>query len=186
MSINNPTCTDGCVAKVPLFSFNDCDPNTNRGQIDRIYIMALGGADLADWTQLAVWSARLYPALDPTVTVDAIQYMNVIGEKPEASSDVKEISRQRKIVLDKTHVINFDVDETNEDNYDALRQIECGGNYKIWYQAGKYLYGGNDGIIAFIQENDMIPRERKELNVFKGVATWEAQFHPERIDNPML
>lgn len=184
MSINNPTCTDGCTAKAPAFSFNDCDPNTNRGQIDRIYIMAAGGADMADWTQLAVWTARM--ALDPTVTVDAIQYMNVIGEKPEATSDVKEISRVRKVVLDKTHTINFDVDETNEDNYDALRQIECGGNFKIWYQAGKYLYGGNDGILAFIQENDMIPRERKELNVFKGVATWEAEFHPERIDNPML
>lgn len=184
MSLNLPSCTDGCTSKAPVFSFDDCNPDVNRGQIDRIYIMALGGADLADWTQLAVWAVRL--AQDPTVTVDAIQYMNVIGEKPEAASDVKEISRIRKIVLDKTHTINFDVDETDGTNYDALRQIECGGNFKLWFQAGKYLYGGNDGITAFIQENDMIPRERKELNVFKGVATWEAQFHPERTDNPML
>jgi hypothetical protein len=184
MSQTNPTCTSGCTSKAPVFSFSDCDPDVNHGQIDRIYIMALGGSSFANYAALAEWAARL----DNTdiASLDKIRYLNVIGEKPEAAGDEKEISRKRKIIMDKTHTINFDIDETSRTNNDALRQIECGGNFKIWYQAGKYLWGGNDGIEAFVKLNDMIPRDRKELELFKGIATWENQFSPESCVNPML
>ena len=59
MSINNPTCQDGCQVRPPAFSFNDCDPDVNYGQIDRIYIASLGANDFIDWTALAEWTARL-------------------------------------------------------------------------------------------------------------------------------
>ena len=56
----------------------------------------------------------------------------------------------------------------------------------MWYAAGLYLYGGNDGIVIdqmFL--DDIIPESRKELNKFIGATEWEAQFHPERTLNPL-
>ena len=182
MSIVNPTCQDGCQVIPPIWSFNDCDPDVNYGQIDRIYIASLGMNDLIDWTSLAEWTGHLD---NTTLDLQKIRFLNVIGMKPPAEGDLKDISRNRKITADKTHTITFRVDETDATNYDALRQIECNGNFKVWYQAGKYLYGDNSGITAYVSLNDDIPEDKKELNVFQGVITWDAQFHPARITNPL-
>lgn len=184
MSTILPTCPDDCTGKAPKFSFTNCNPVTNRGQIQSIYIMAKGGASLTDWSSLVEWTARL--ALDPLVSIDAIQELYVIGEWPEATSDVKELAHQLKKIFDKTFNINFSIDQVNQDNWDALRQIECDGNYIIWPAGGNYLYGGNDGIDAFITLNNLTPLERKDLETLKGNATWEAPFHPEMETNPML
>lgn len=184
MSTYNPTCPDDCTDKELQWNFNRCNPNINHGQVDRIYFMAPGGASFTNWLSLAEWTARL--ALDPTTDVNAIQEMLVIGEKPEATGDVKELAGNLKTILWKTHTLPFDIDQTNQENYDGLRQNECAGNHVFWYAGGKYIYGGNDGIEAFFTMNDMIPKDRKELNLFKNLATWEAEFHPERDVNPML
>jgi hypothetical protein len=182
MSINNPTCETGCLVELPPFSFNDCSPDVNFGQIDRIYFAARGANDFVDWTSLAEWTGRLDNTTDD---LQKIRFLNVIGTKPAAEGDPIEISRKRKITAEKTHTVTARIDETNEENYDALRALECDGNVKMWYQAGKYLYGDNSGIDAFIQINDEIPENNEELNVFQVSATWEAEFHPDRITNPL-
>jgi hypothetical protein len=66
-----------------------------------------------------------------------------------------------------------------------LRELECGTNFLVWYVAGKYIYGGNDGIEASFKLNDIIPEDNQELNTFNGTITWDAKFHPERINNPL-
>lgn len=182
MSTNLPTCQTGCQVIPPPFSFNDCDPDINFGQIDRIYIASRGANDLIDWTSLAEWTGRLD---NTTNDLQKIRFLNVIGTKPPAEGDMIDISRDRKITAEKTHTITFRADETDATNYDALREIECGGNFKVWYQAGKYLYGDNSGINAYIQINDDIPEDKKALNVFQGTITWLAKHHPDRITNPL-
>lgn len=183
MSRVDPTCLDGCDVRPPGLSFTDCDPEVHEGEIDRLYFMALNGNPLIDWTNLAEWNTRLS---NTSLDINAIRFMNVVGEKPAAEGETIKISRNRKIVLQKVHTINYDVDETNQENYDALRQKECGGNFVWWYQtAGGLLFGGNDGIEAFGDENDVIPKDRAELNLFVGVLTWDYKFHPERTTNPM-
>jgi hypothetical protein len=92
---------------------------------------------------------------------------------------------RRKVTGPKKHSINIKVDETGELNYEFLRQLECGGVFLIWYQAGKYLYGGNEGIQATIALDDVIPEGTQELNTFTGTVEWEAKHHPERVLNPM-
>jgi len=182
MSTEIPTCQDGCQVNLPVWSFNDCSPDVNFGQIDRIYIAASGANDFVDWTSLAEWTSRLDNTTDD---LQKVRFLNVIGTKPAAEGDPIEISRKRKITADKAHTITFRVDETDETNYDALRQLECDGNVELWYQAGKYLYGDNSGINAYVQLNDEIPENNEELNIFQGVATWDEQFHPDRITNPL-
>lgn len=183
MSITNPNCIPGCLAPQPVWDFSDCNPDFNYGQIDRIYLMALGGAPFTDWTDLSEWVARM--AL-PVSDLDSIQFLNVIGEKPAAASTELEISRRRKITTEKIHTINFDIDETGLINYNAIRQTECGGNYRMWYGNGKYLAGDNDGIEVFINIDDVIPKDRKALELFSGKAVWENQFHPLKELNPMI
>lgn len=180
---NDPICQDGCDAIPPELSFTDCDPEVHEAEIDRIFFMSLGGNPLNDWTDPTEWASRLS---NTSNDVNAIRYMNVVGEKPAAEGDAKKISRNRKIKMQKVHTINFDVDETNTTNYDALRELECGGNFYVWYQtAGGHLYGGNVGIEAFIDINDVIAKDRTELELFVGTITWDYKFHPEMIDNPM-
>lgn len=183
MSRIDPTCQDGCNVRPPDLSFTDCDPEVHEGEIDRLYFMSLGGAPLTNVDSLAEWNSRLS---NTSTSINAIRFMNVVGEKPVAEGEVIKISRNRKITMHKAHTINFDVDETNQENYDALRELECGGNFLWWYQtAGGLLYGGTDGIEAYVNLNDMIPKDRAELNIFQGVLTWDAEFHPERTTNPM-
>lgn len=184
MSIVNPVCEDGCDVILAALSFSECDPDWNRAQIDKIYMASLGADDLVNWEAPGEWATRI----DNTdvADIDKIRYFHVIGDKPVAEGEPKEMSLARKAITDKTHTINFSIDETNETNYDFLRQLECGGNVKIWFASGKYLYGGNHGIEAFVSLNDSIPRDRKEYETFEGVATWESQFHPERCLNPIV
>jgi hypothetical protein len=184
--LTNGKCSQNCDPTPPIFSFDSC-PEVNRGQIDRIYLYSVDGADFSNAEQLAEWTTRLSNTnqSDP----DKIRFLTVMGEKPNASGDVLEISDRRKVILDKTHTLNFDVDETNDTNYEAMRWIECNPNFKFYYGVGKYLYGSdeskNEGILGFFQINDNIPKERKQLNVFNGVITWEAPKHPTRFLNPM-
>lgn len=180
---NDPICQDGCDVIPPAQSFTDCDPEVNEGEVDRIYYMSLGGAPLNDWSDAAEWATRLN---NTSNDIDAIRFLNVVGEKPAAEGDIKKFSRNRKIIVQKAHTLPFDVDETNITNYDAMRELECGGNFFFWYQtAGGHLYGGNLGIEVFIDMNDVIPKERTEFELFVGMATWDYKFHPEMIDNPM-
>jgi len=184
MSIYNPTCPDSCSDSVPAVLFDYCAPDVNYGQIDKLYVAAYNAASFADWTSLSEWLSRID---NTSVDIDAIRELSVMGSKPAPTRDAIEISGDRKIYSPATHTIDVKVDETNEENYEFLRTLECNSYYKIWYAAGKYLYGGYDGIIvdSFFLD-DLIPENSKELNIFQGVAEWENQFHPERILNPML
>ena len=183
MSLVIPTCPTDCSSLVPEVSFNICAPNVNYGEIDFLYIGARDAGGLVDWTSLAEWLTRIS---NTSVAADAIRQIGVIGSKPAPTRESIEISGNRKVWSPATHTIAIAIDETNDENYEFLRTLECNGFYKMWYSAGKYLYGGNDGIdVDQMFLDDIIPESRKELDKFIGAAEWEAQFHPERILNPL-
>lgn len=182
MSLVTPNCPAGCNATPPKPYFNFCDPDINEGQIDRIYF-ANPDYPLTDWTDQAEWLTRIS---NTSNNANAIRYIEVIGSKAAAESNDVAISLKRTITLNKTHTIEFRIDETNHLNYEFLRTIECNNSYVFWYRSGKYLYGGNDGISAKqIKMNDVIPEAYTELETFNGTITWDATFHPERIGDPL-
>jgi hypothetical protein len=180
MSKIDPICPTGCDTLLPQLTFDICAPDTNYGQIERLFIRNVGAGGLLDWTVLTEWNTYLS---NTSLLTTAIRYLYVIGSKAAPDQQVIDISLQRKVYGPKKHVVNIRIDETAELNYEFLRTLECNGTYLVWYTAGKYMYGGNDGIEASLNINDIIPESTQELNVFEGTIEWEYQFHPEREDN---
>ncbi len=113
--------------------------------------------------------------------------LHVVGDKPAAEKNTFKISMNREISSPKNHTINFKIDETDADNYALLQFIEENPafQFRLWYEAGKYLYGGNDGVGANIVMDDIIPESNEDLNIFQGVAKWKSVISPERITNPI-
>lgn len=180
MSVNLPNCPDDCTAELPSVQFSECAPETNNGEIRKIYIANVGNP-LADWTDPTEWATRLAQTTEPT----AIRSLTILADKPRAESQEKKISGNRTIKGNKAHTINIDIDETNTVNYEMLRTFECGKQYLLWYQDERYMYGGTDGIAASINLDHLIDRDRNNLQLFQGEAKWESQFSPERIASPI-
>lgn len=177
-----PICPTGCTATPPTVEFDLCNPTINNGQIAKIFFTTVG-YPMINWASELEWDTRLD---NDAAGAGKIRTLIVVGEKPVPGKTVKEISLGRKIDGVKSFVINFDIDETNQTNYDAIRTIECGGNFLVWYQTRDgLLYGGNSGIEAKIAIDESIPKAYNELILFPGTVTWEAEFHPERITSPI-
>ena len=176
-----PTCT---TVDIPAVVADFCAPNINFGEIDKIYFTN-DGAPLTDWNDLAEWNTRLDNA-DVTADNTKIRCLHVIGDKPAPERSEIEFSQGRKAYTEADHSINIRVDETGDENYALVQWLEenAGQQLRIWYQAGKYLYGGNTGILALLTLDDIIPESDDELNTFNGTVSWEGK-HPDRIVNPM-
>jgi len=184
MSVNNPTCPTGCDSYLVAPNFDYCDPDVQFGEIDHIYLMAQEGANLANWESLAVWTARL--ALDPTEDTDAIIDLTVIGDQPVAESEEIEISEGRKIHSPSQFVINFEIDDVSDENYELMRLLECNFLVRAWYSANETLFGGNTGIECTLHAKYQIERGRRSLQKIVGTMKWESKYSPERTTNPMV
>ena len=183
MSVNNPTCPTGCDSYLAAVDFNYCDPEVHFGEIDHIYLKARDGSDLLDWQSLAVWNARL--ALDPLTDNDAIIDLVVVADQPPAETEEIEISLGRKIQSPSSFIINFEIDDVSDLNYELMRWLECNLIVDVWYSANDVLFGGNPGIEASLSAKYQIERGQKSLQKIVGTVKWESQFSPPRTTNPM-
>lgn len=185
MSVNNPTCPTGCTDYLQNVSFDLCNPAVEFGEIDHIYLMSQNGDSLANWELLSVWQARLAPALDPTSDYNAIIDLHVIADLPVAEQEELTISLARKIQTPATFLINFEIDDLSEENYDFMRWLECNFLVTMWFSANEVLFGGNDGIDVTFKAKPQIERGQKSLQKIVGSVSWESKFSPERCVNPM-
>lgn len=169
---------------LPAVKADFCAPDLNFGQIDKIYL-GNEGQPLTDWTDLTEWNNRLDNE-DVTADNDKIRMLHVIGDKPLPERNSVDFSQGRKAYTTPTHTVNIKVDETHDDNYAFVQWLDAnvGQTIKVWYQAGKYLYGGNEGISATVVLGDVIPESDEELNTFEGSVEWKGD-HPARTANPM-
>jgi len=178
-----PTCGTNCTSPLPAFNYNLCNPEINNGQISKIFFTSIGNP-MSNWASAVEWASRLD---NDSSSASSIRTLIGIGDKPAPESTEKEISLGRKIRGVKKHSINFKSDETNNDNHNAFRDMECGGaNYLMWYETrdGK-LFGGNSGIEAAFNFDRVTPESYQEIEQFIGSLTWESQFMPEVIDSPI-
>ena len=184
MSQENPTCPVGCDSFLPAVDFNYCDPDVQFGEIDNIYLMARDGGALLDWESLTEWNARL--ALDPTADADAIIAINVIGDQPAPESDEIVISLDRRIQTPKTFTLNIEIDDVSDANYQLMRFFECNTTVRMWYTANNLMFGNNAGIDKVnLKLAYQIERGQKTLQKIVGTVTWENEFSPNRITNPL-
>lgn len=181
----SPTCSASCDADLPVTNFSDCNPEALFSEIQRVFIAKSSAAPFTNWAAAAEWTTRL--SQTSVVGNDYIRPLTVIGDKPAAASVSKDISNGRKVVIGKDHTINFTVDDVSQENYEFMRALECGGQFRIWYEtAGGKMYGGNEGILINVDANLVDNRGREETETINGVITWRAKFHPERTDSPIF
>lgn len=183
MSANNvPTCPAGCGGQIPQLNFNYCDPVLGFGEITHVFLAAMDAECFTDVTSLQEWLARVNnTSADP----DAIRFLHCKGDKPASAKDEIEISLGRKIKSPGTYTLNIEVDDVSDLNYEFMRTSQCNMVFRLWFVAGDYLFGGNCGVEAILNLDYTIERGTKSIHKIVGTAKWDAQFDPERDDNPL-
>jgi hypothetical protein len=179
-----PPCPTTCAGYLADVSFNECTPEYHWGEISKIYLASITHPGFINAGALAEWTAWLSDTADFAYS---IRTLTVIGELPEPETSEVPTSGDRIAIGYKTFNLNFEIDETNDINYNWLLMSECGGKYVIWYETSDgILYGGNDGIEVSLRMNQIIPRERTALVKLMGKATWKSIRSPFRHDSPLV
>lgn len=176
-----PICPTGCSSTIPAVDFDVCNPAIFYGEIEHIYIAAGDTPPFQDFEDLGEWMSRVSP---DTLDADAIRDFHVVADLPAASADEVVISLGRKVYTPATHTINVDIDEVSDLNYEFARTTSCNTQFRVWFATESHIYGGNDGILAMVNLRPVIERGQKSVNKLVGTITWDAQFSPERGDNP--
>jgi len=178
-----PTCPTDCAGSLAEVVFDECAPVVHYGEVAKLYIATVDAADFTNVDLIGEWTTRLS---DDGADPDAIRTLVVIGELPEPEQSEITISGDRTVVGFKQFTLPFEVDETNDTNYNLLLTYECNIKVKMWFEtADGVLYGGNEGIEATLRLNNMIPRERTDVAKFVGTAKWKSQFSALRCASPM-
>lgn len=180
-----PTCAEDCDFTLPVVSFDDCSPDVAFSEIRRIFIAKKAAVAFSNWLSPTEWLARLSET--STTGNDYIRPLTVIGDKPAATPVTKVISNNRTITVGKDHVINYTIDDISQENYDFMRALECGGQFRFWFEtAGGYIYGGNSGFLARISGDIILNRGVDETESIAGAITWRTKFSPERGVSPIF
>jgi len=179
-------CPTDCSAALPAVSFDKCNPEINASEIIAVYISKGNSAPLTNFAQAAEWTNRMGTPTDPD---DKIIELIVSAEKPAPEKQERDISNFRKVVINKTHTINVEIDETNQTNYDFVRNLECGGQYRVWYKtASGHMHGGNEGCgnaKANVFLDVVHARGESEITKIVGSITWKAKNTEERAVSPI-
>ena len=175
-----PPCPNTC-GSVADVSFNNCAPERHWGEVSKIYLADASFAGFTDVSDLAEWTTNLSDTVD-----NKIRTLIGIGDVPEPEIVEVETSADRIAVGFKKFTLPFEIDETNDINYNFLLLSECGGSYILWFETRDgMLYGGNDGILVTFRANLMIPRGKTELSKFMTVSKWDSLQSPFRCTSPM-
>lgn len=181
-----PTCPTDCTAALPVVSFSDCAPQINLSEIRRIFLAKTVSEPFATWTEPTEWATRV--SNTDTEGDDAVRVFTVIADKPAGDMNVYEASDGRDITIHKSQTINYTIDDVSDDNYEFLRSgIECGGQFKMWYETqGGKIFGGNEGIRISMTGDSILGRGRDEVELIEGTITWKSKHSPERADSPIF
>ena len=178
-----PTCPQDCTGNLPMVKFSKCAPIILLSEITKLYVGKNSIQPFMDWTTASEWTTRLS---ETATDANAIRPITVIGDKPAAAPIKKEISNGRTWTIGKDHTLNVKVDDVSDENYNFMRNSECGGQYRVWFEtSGGMLYGGNEGIAVTLDLNDVLASGKDAIEELVGTATWRAQFHPERVKSPI-
>lgn len=183
-------CPDGCdELTIPSVSFDDCSPEINLSEIEWIAVAKSDATDFADIEDVDEWTTRINQAAVPVVPPavdDSIRMLRVVADKPAPEVQMRVVSGNRNMQIDKTHTINVDIDETNAINYEFARTTACNATYKIWYvtRAG-LVYGGICGIKAQMVLNLIQGRGADAIELYQGTITWTDKIDPPRADFPL-
>lgn len=186
------TCPADCsVQEAPSFTINNCVDSIELflSEISTIYFVGVSDSDCTqpttkpeDWESAANWTSVL-----SNTDAGKIRFLNVVGDIPEPEQEIVVMSGGREKSGLKTFLLNYDIDEFNDDNYTAHRMLECGFTGFFWYGTkGGKLFGGPKGIKATVVKS-FVPHERGDNTYQKiiGQIKWRSKCSPEMITSPI-
>lgn len=150
--------------------------------------MAVARADTTPFTDFGSaleWANRLSQT---DVAVDKIRLLTIRGNKPATTKTNIVLTNNRTVITNRRHILNFVVDEVNDDNYDFFRMTQCGIiQFRIWpiTDDGKELQGGDAGILATVFAEAIYDEGTGAIQRIVGTAEWDAQQDPQRVANPI-
>lgn len=195
-----PTCLTDCTAITPATNAVDCITDVAFGEIKVLY---LRDEPMPDWRahidQYLIDNVGSTPEeafedykttfnalVDNAGTVGGeIRKLLIRGEKGEPEVNKIRIAGGFSVTPPKKHSISYNIDDTGDLNYEAMRKLECNDLLYVMYEDESYLYGGEaEGSSLNVQVNwsHIIPLSNEELQSFIGTLEWEAKFSPARIE----
>jgi len=179
-----PICSEDCTSNLPTFDFSLCSPDFKAAQISKVFFTSIGNP-MINWASAAEWDSRID---NDSSSASNIRALMGIGDLPAPASTEKEGSLGRVTFGKKTFTLNFKVDETNVENHDSFRLMQCaGGNYLVWFETRDHLlFGDNSGISASIKVDQIIPESFDEYITYQLTITWKDQFMPKMIASPIV
>jgi len=177
---------------MPVVSFADCvDAVTEEeSEISEVFmtvpvddgngnITAQGGP--SDWTSASAWAAAISNSGNGQV-----RHLVVVADKGAGDQTSRTLSRGRIKYGTKTHTMNITIDDVTDENYNLIRNLECGVDVVIWYQtSGGYLYGGSTGVKATATADWILDRGADSFAVGTITLTWKAKCNPPRMVSPI-
>jgi hypothetical protein len=171
---------------LPITGFDDCDPEVNYSEIERVFVGGPKAAAFANIHSQAEWNARMSQT---TIGVDSIRALTVIADQPAAAAVVKDISNGRKKNIGKDFTVNYTVDDMSDENYLFFQTLDDEPIIRLFgyeTQGGKMFHFGNTGILVNHNSNGVLARGRDEIEVETGVMTWRNKKRPDRMDSPIF
>jgi hypothetical protein len=177
-----PTCPTTCTGSLPDVSFSECAPELHYGEVSKVYVARADAADFTNVDLIAEWTTRLS---DTDPGADKIRTLIGIGEVPAPDMPEITISGDRTITGPKTYNLTFEVDETNDANYQLMLETQCNLKYKVWLEMSDgMLYGGNEGIELTLKGNQPLVKSRTDVVKIIFTGKWKSTTDPLRCLSP--
>lgn len=172
---------------LPITDFDDCNPEINFSEIERIFLGGPKAAAFADIQAAGEWTGRLSQT---TTGPNVIRGLTVIADKPAAASVIRDISNGRRKPIGKDHTLAFTIDDISDANYEFYKTLENNTTVRLFAfetQGGKmYAPNGNEGQLVNVDLNVILARGRDEIERIDGTLTWRRLTSGDRFDSPIF
>jgi hypothetical protein len=177
-------CPTDCAGSHGEVSFDPCAPIRHYGEISKLYVGRIDGADFTNVDQIGEWTTRLSDTVD---TADSIRTLYGMGEMPAPEQTEKLVSRGEYAYSPFTFNFTFAVDDTNDTNFDYMLATYCNQRRKVWFEMSDgMLYGGNTGIEVILKGNQPLLPGREDFIVINFSGKWKSPSYPLRTLSPMF
>jgi hypothetical protein len=185
---SNTACTTLNLGAIP--ADQNCLLVPPLSQVSDLYIQPDGASAPFDWTDPAAPAAPAMSGIDNTATDNsATKWLVGKGgvEAPEESLYTG--PKLKKKVVRRLYTLQFEVEVTNDDQRDFLRQLQSGwSEFTFWIGTlGNNLFGDSTGIIpSFV--NAQLPLDPGDEDYEKGtiiIEYYSEKGDPPRYTNPL-
>lgn len=179
-------CAD-CDDSLPALPSAAACEEINTSLIEEIYIAKKGAAVFTDWTDDSEWTARLSQT---DAGADKIRlFQSYKATKPEVEPQFRTSQSGGKYAAPVGRTIDaYDDDASVEKHtwHKNMNGCDGGRQVRVWFKAGKYLYGGNKGIIAvWSSYHGITDSTDKPTEGWRIKLSYDAKCEPDKCISPI-